>query len=82
MIIQDKTMKYQINAISKLDKMQSDIYNIIHSLKYSTAKSRDIFIFISEEILTDYLNIYRFVLASYKKTITYCHILLYRIEIV
>ena len=81
-IVQDKTMKCQINAISKLDEMQSDMYNIIHSSKYSTAKSRDIFIFISEEILISYLNICRFISASYKKTITYCHILLYKIEIV
>ena len=81
-IIQDKTMKCQINAISKLDKMQSDMYNIIHSSKYSTAKFRDIFIFISEKTLTDCLDVCRFVSALYKKTITYCHILLYEIEIV
>ena len=81
-IIQDKTMKCQINAISKLDKMQSDMYDIIHSSKYSTAKFRDIFIFISEEILISYLDICRFVFTSHKKAITYCHILLYEIEIV
>ena len=75
-------MKYQINTISKLDKMQSDMYNIICSSKYSTVKFRDIFIFISEKTLTDCLDVYRFVSASYKKTITYCHILLYEIEIV
>ena len=81
-IVQNKTMKYQINAISKLDKMQSDIYNIICSSKYSTAKSRDIFIFISEKTLTDCLDACRFVSASHKKAITYCHILLYEIGIV
>ena len=75
-------MKHQINAISKLDKMQSDMYNIIHSSKYFTAKFRDIFIFISEETLISYLNIYRFISVSYKKIITYCHILLYKIEII
>ena len=82
MIVQDKIMKHQINAISKLDKMQSDMYNIICSSKYSTVKFRDIFIFISEETLTDCLDICRFILALYKKAITYCHILLYKIEIV
>ena len=82
MIIQDKIMKYQINAISKLDKMQSDMYNIICSSKYSTAKFRDIFIFISEKTLTDCLDVCRFISTLYKKTITYCHILLYEIEIV
>ena len=81
-IIQDKMMKCQINAISKLDEMQSDIYNIIHSSKYSTAKFRDIFIFISEETLISCLDVCRFISASHKKTITYCHILLYEIEIV
>ena len=81
-IIQDKIMKCQINAISKLNKMWSDIYNIICSSKYSTAKFRDIFIFISEKTLTDCLDVCRFVSASHKKTITYCHILLYKIEIV
>ena len=81
-IVQDKIMKYQINAISKLDEMQSDIYNIIHSSKYSMTKFRDIFIFISEKTLTDCLDICKFVSASYKKTITYCCILLYKIEIV
>ena len=62
--------------------MQSDIYNIICSSKYSTAKSRDIFIFISEEILISYLDACEFISALYKKTITYCHILLYKIEII
>ena len=81
-IIQGKTMKCQINAISKLDETQSDIYNIICSSKYSTAKFRDIFIFISEETLISCLNAYRFISALYKKTITYCYILLYKIEIV
>ena len=81
-IIQSKTMKCQINAISKLDEMQSDMYNIIHSSKYSTAKFRDIFIFISEKTLTDCLDVCRFVSASHKKAITYCHILLYKIEII
>ena len=81
-IVQDKIMKCQINAISKLNKMQSDIYNIICSSKYSMTKFRDIFIFISEKILTDCLNVCEFISALYKKTITYCHILLYRIEIV
>ena len=81
-IIQDKTMKCQINAISKLDKMQSDMYNIIHSSKYSTAKFRDIFASISEKTFISCLDACRFVSASHKKAITYCHTLLYEIEIV
>ena len=81
-IIQDKVIKCQINAISKLDKMWSDMYNIIHSSKYSITKFRDIFIFISEKTLISCLDVCRFISALYKKTITYCHILLYKIEIV
>jgi len=46
-ILQEKALKYQINALSAFQQTQDDLHHVICNLNYTQAQSRDIFIIIS-----------------------------------
>jgi len=52
-ILQEKALKHQINALSAFQQTQDDLHHVIHSLNYTQAQSRDIFTTISLDAVKD-----------------------------
>jgi len=42
-ILQEKALKHQINALSAFQQTQDNLHHVICSLNYTQAQSRDIF---------------------------------------
>jgi len=52
-ILQEKALKHQINALSAFQQTQDNLHHVIHSLNYTQAQSRDIFTIISLDAVRD-----------------------------
>jgi len=46
-ILQEKALKHQINALSAFQQTQNDLHHVIHGSNYTQTQSRDIFVTIS-----------------------------------
>jgi len=52
-ILQEKALKHQINALSAFQQTQDDLHHVICSSNYTQAQSRDIFVIISLDAVKD-----------------------------
>jgi len=52
-ILQEKALKHQINALSAFQQTQDNLHHVIHNSNYTQTQSRDIFIIISLDAVKD-----------------------------
>ncbi len=80
-ILQEKALKHQINALSAFQWTQDDLHHVIHSSNYTQAQSRDIFITISLDAVKDWIDALKLT-SSQRKAMVYCCELSYEIDII
>ncbi len=80
-ILQEKALKHQINALSAFQQTQDDLHHVIHSSNYTQAQSRDIFIIISLDAVKDWIDVLKLT-PSQRKAMIYCCELSYEIDII
>jgi len=80
-ILQEKTLKHQINALSAFQWTQDDLHHVIHSSNYTQAQSRDIFIIISLDAVKGQIDALKLT-SLQRKAMVYCYELSYKIDII
>ncbi len=80
-ILQEKALKHQINALSAFQQTQDNLHHVIHSSNYTQAQSRDIFTTISLDAVKDWIDALKLT-PSQRKAIVYCCKLPYEIGII
>jgi len=80
-ILQEKALKHQINALSAFQQTQDNLHHVIRNLNYTQAQSRDIFIIISLDAVKDWIDALK--LTSWQReAMVYCCELSYEIDII
>jgi len=80
-ILQEKVLKHQINALSAFQQTQDDLHHVICSSNYTQAQSRDIFTTISLDAVRDWIDALKLT-SSQRKAMVYCRELSYEIDII
>ncbi len=80
-ILQEKALKHQINALSAFQQTQDDLHHVIHSLNYTQAQSRDIFTTISLDAVKGWIDALKLT-PSQREAMVYCRKLSYEIDII
>ncbi len=80
-ILQEKALKHQINALSAFQWTQDDLHHVICNLNYTQAQSRDIFTTISLDAVKGWIDALKLT-SSQRKAMVYCCELSYRIDII
>ncbi len=80
-ILQEKALKHQINALSAFQQTQDDLHHVIHNLNYTQAQSRDIFVTISLNAVNSQIDALKLT-SSQREAMIYCCELSYEIDII
>jgi len=80
-ILQEKVLKHQINALSAFQQTWDNLHHVICSLNYTQAQSRDIFTIISLDAVRDWIDALKLT-SSQRKAMVYCCKLSYEIDII
>ncbi len=80
-ILQEKTLKHQINALSAFQQTQDNLHHVICGLNYTQAQSRDIFTIISLDAVKGWIDALKLT-PSQRKAMVYCCKLPYEIDII
>ncbi len=80
-ILQEKVLKHQINALSAFQQTWDDLHHVICDSNYTQAQSRDIFTTISLDAVKDWIDALKLT-SSQRKAMIYCCKLSYEIDII
>jgi len=80
-ILQEKALKHQINALSAFQQTQDNLHHVIRSLNYTQTQSRDIFAIISLDAVNSQIDALKLT-PSQREAMVYCCELPYEIGII
>jgi len=80
-ILQEKALKHQINALSAFQQTQDDLHHVIRGLNYTQTQSRDIFVTILLDAVKGQIDALKLT-SSQRKAMVYCCELSYEIDII
>ncbi len=80
-ILQEKALKHQINALSAFQQTQDNLHHVIHSLNYTQTQSKDIFTTISLDAVKSWIDALKLT-SSQREAMVYCCELPYEIDII